>query len=142
MTLIGAKKLQFAGSGTYTAAKPPTPTHATETEKMSPAALNDDGIPNVDVGDKMFKKNLRKRRNKWTLIITFTSLVLIIIFITIAYLVARQAAGDGVNGGDKYTATCSDGGACRMTLIETIPPVMKYKVCVRKIRKYLEIHFR
>jgi len=122
----GTKKLQFAGNGTFNNAKASTPTaEKTPPTNLYPAQNGDDGIPPVDIGDKIFRKNFRKKRNKWTLIITFTSLVLIIIFITIAYLVARQA-GDGGDGG-KFTTTCSEGPSCRMTLIETIPSVMKYK---------------
>jgi len=86
-----------------------------------PPPANDDGIP-VEFVHKNIKKHLRRKRNKWTLIITFLSLVLIIIFITIAYLVARRTA---VAEEIHLHTPCRESETCQIKLIETIPSVLK-----------------
>jgi len=131
----GGKKLQFVDSGTFnTESCTPSPQADKPTNGFAVSTpQNDDGIPPIEVGEKIFKKNLRRKRNKWTLIITFTSLVLIIIFITIAYLVARQHRGDG--GGGSGMQKCKDIATCSLKVVETIPPVLKYPVGTSKHEK-------
>lgn len=97
---------------------------ATSTRKSTSSSQydNNDEIP-LETVHSTVKKRLRRKRNKWTLVVTFSSLVLIIIFITIAYLVARQSAEEK----KPVFTVCSDDVSCNMTIIETIPDVLHYK---------------
>ena len=83
----------------------------------------DESIPVQNV-TKIATKRLRRKRNKWTLIVTFLSLVLIIIFITIAYLVAKGLLADDSKA---ISNPCDVDTQCNMKVVETIPSVLKYK---------------
>ena len=73
---------------------------------------------------------MRRRHNKWTLIITFASLVLIIILITIAFLVAKgilsERNKDSNNKGGPTDVCQEESSTCSIQLVETIPKVLVY----------------
>ena len=74
----------------------------------------------VDNAVKLKAKRMRRKRNKWTLIVTFTSMVLIIIFITIAYLIAKGLSKEPMR-------TCNKDDICEIKITETIPKTLQYK---------------
>jgi len=81
---------------------------------------------NVNIVEKVKTKRMRRKRNKWTLIVTFSSLVLIIIFITIAFLIAKVLLNAPL-------VTCNVNDSCNIQIVETIPSVLNYsKTAIRK----------
>ncbi|XP_057298652.1 5'-3' exonuclease PLD3-like isoform X1 [Hydractinia symbiolongicarpus] len=74
----------------------------------------------------VMKKRMRRKRNKWTLIVTFLSLVLIIIFITIAYLISKGLLESDKKDKNAGVKSCDSTAKCNVSIIETRPSVLKY----------------
>ena len=106
-----------------------------EFEKMQSGALPEPkAVQNVT---KTINKRIRRKHNKWTLIITFASLVLIIILITIAYLVAKGLLGADVDIYEINEKKCQDELTCSIEIVETVPSVLVYP---SKSPKHTETH--
>lgn len=99
------------------------PEDKTMTEENLPMQAN--GVPEIASVKKTINKRMRRKQSKWTLIVTFLSLVLIIILITVAYLVSKglfQEIREKVIPEEQ----CQDELTCRIEVVETMPSVMSY----------------
>ena len=95
-----SSRLHHHNNGTFTIQtddKIMSATDATTTAAENPATLQANGGPEIEAVKKTINKRMRRKQSKWTLIVTFLSLVLIIILITVAYLVSKGLFHDIAN---------------------------------------------